>query len=188
MIPQPESEKKPEPVPFLMPPGPRDYHRDFRHQSPVVAAVLSLLPGLGHAYLGYSRLGILHAIMAAALVGIMSPNILGMLEPMVGIFMVFFWLFAMVDAHRRALLLSESVTRMETEKLSEDLKPMTRKVRITLGITMTLAGLLGLLLLRVDIPLAWLEMWWPAGFVLLGLYLTLKAVKERAAKPDPSQN
>lgn len=188
MIPHPEPEKNPEPAPFLLPPGPRDYYRDPRHRSPVVAAVLSLLPGLGHAYLGYSRMGFVHATMAAALVGVMSANVLGRLEPMVGIFMLFFWLFAMVDAHRRALLLTEAGGRADASKVGDDLKPMTFKSRITLGVGMTLAGLLGLLFLRVDIPMAWLEMWWPAGFVLLGLYLTQKAIKDRASKAESTQD
>lgn len=188
MSPQQETEKHqdqaPQAVPYLLPPGPRDYYRDPRHKSPVIAVMLSLMPGLGQVYLGYTRLGFVHAVVAATFMGLMASNALGKLEPMVATFMFFFWLYNLVDAHRRALLLNESITRMESSNLPEDLKPMTFKGRITLGAVMTLGGLLGLLLLRVDISMAWLEMWWPAGFVLLGIYLTLKAVRDRAPKAE----
>jgi hypothetical protein len=153
-----------------------------------VAAVLSLMPGLGQVYLGYTRLGFLHGLTAAALVGVMSTNSLGTMEPMVGIFMVFFWLYNLVDAHRRALLLNEAILRTEAANLPEDLKAMSFQGRITVGVGLTLGGLLGLLFLRYDIPMAWLEMWWPAGFVLLGLYLTLTAVRDRAPKNEPGQS
>lgn len=192
MTPQQEPEKSqdqaPQPIPYLLPPGARDYYRDPRLKSPIIATLLSLMPGLGQVYLGYTRLGFTHGVVACSLIALMSTNRLGSVEPGVGIFMLFFWLYNLVDAHRRALLVNEALVRTESTELPVDFKPMTYRGRITLGVGMTVAGLLGLVFLRYDIPMAWLEMWWPAGFVLLGLYLTVKAVRDRAPKSDSAQD
>ena len=97
MTPQPDleptSDASPKPAPYLLPPGARpNYFRDPRAKSPVLATVLSLMPGLGQVYLGYTQLGFIHAAAFASFVALMSSNQLGRLEPFVGIAMAFFFL------------------------------------------------------------------------------------------------
>ena len=175
----------PRPAPYLPSPGARpDYYRDPRYKSPLVATVLSLMPGVGQVYLGYTQLGFIHGTTAAALVCLMSSNQLGQLEPMVGIFMAFFWLYNLVDAHRRAVLLNEASARLERPRLPDGLEAMSAGGRLAAGGLLIAAGTLSLLHLRFGVSMAWIGRWWPAGLVLLGLYLVIRALRDRAAQTN----
>jgi hypothetical protein len=188
--PETHADPAPKPMPYLLPPGARPgYFRDPRLKSPVLAALLSLMPGLGQVYLGYSQLGFIHAAVACSLIALMSSNQLGSVEPGVGIFMAFFWLYNMVDAHRRALLLNEAITQMSTEtpELPDGFGAVSLGFRLGVGVLLIAVGLLTLLNLKFNISLAWLDQWWPAGLVLLGLYLVVRAIKDRTAQSDSSQ-
>lgn len=183
------SEQTPKAVPYLLPPGARpDYLRDPRYKSPFVAALLSGMPGLGQVFLGYTRLGFIHAGTVAVLICLMSSNRLGVLEPAVGIFMAFFWLYNMVDAYRRALLLNEAISRLETPELPDGFGAVSFGGRLAMGIGLIIVGLLTLLNLKFNISLVWLDQWWPAGLVLLGIYLVTRAIKDRTAQADSAQN
>lgn len=185
---EPTSEGVPKPAPYLLPPGARpDYFRDPRAKSPILAGVLSLMPGLGQVYLGYTQLGFIHAAVFASFVALMSSNQLGPLEPFVGISMAFFFLYNLVDAHRRALLLNESLAQLEKPALPDGFGTVSLGGRMALGVGLILVGLLTLLNLRFGLSLAWLERWWPAGLVLLGIYLVARAIKDRAATQEPPQ-
>ena len=186
MTPHPDLEATPEampkPAPYLLPPGARpDYYRDPRAKSPVLTTVLSLMPGLGQVYLGYTQLGFIHAAVFASLIALMSSNQLGRLEPFVGISMAFFVLYNLVDAHRRALLVNERLAQLESQPLPDGFGSVSFGGRLALGLGLIFVGLLSLLNLRFGFSLAWLERWWPAGLVLLGIYLVVRAVKDRAA-------
>ena len=173
------------PAPYLVPPGARpDFYRDPRYKSPVMAGLLSLMPGLGQVFLGYTRLGFYHAAAAASLICLMSSNRLGVLEPGVGIFLAFFWLYNLVDAYRRALLLNEAISRMETPEVPDGFGAVSFGGRLAVGVLLILVGLLALLNLRFNLSLAWLEQWWPAGLVALGIYLVGRAIKDRTAQAE----
>ncbi|HXC15950.1 MAG TPA: hypothetical protein VNV60_00770 [Holophagaceae bacterium] len=177
---EPNPEQAPKPAPYLLPPGARpDYYRDPRFKSPLFAAFLSLMPGVGQVFLGYTRLGFVHGVTAATLICLMSTNRLGPLEPLVGVFMVFFWLYNLVDAYRRATLLNEAITRLETPQLPDGFGSVSSGARIAAGGILIVAGTLALLNLRFGISMEWLDRWWPAGLVLMGLYLVIRAIKDR---------
>lgn len=144
------------------------------------------MPGLGQVFLGYTRLGFLHGAAAAAMVGLMSSNRLGILEPVVGVFMAFFWLYNLVDAHRRALLLNEAITRLESPAVPDDLKALSFHGTLAVGVLLIVAGVLSLLSLRFGVSMAWLANWWPVGVVLFGLYLIVRAVQDRRAQKNPT--
>lgn len=173
--PQPESPD----APYLRP---RDYYRDPRLKSPVVAGLLSLMPGLGHAYLGFTRIAFTHAAAAAFLVAILASNRLGAAEPFFGLFLVFIWLYGLVDAHRRAILINEAVLKMETPELPDGFGQFSFGARLGFGLLFLVVGTLSLLSLRFGISFAWMLDWWPVAFLAAGLWLVLKALKDRAAQ------
>ncbi len=184
----PSTGSAPKAAPYAMPPAARpDFYRDPRYKSPVMATVLSLMPGLGQVFLGYTKLGFIHAGTIAVFIGLMSSGRLGMLEPVVGIFMAFFWLYNLVDAYRRALLLNEAISRLETPELPDGFGAVSFGSRLTIGIGLIFVGMLALLNLRFNISLVWLEQWWPAGLVLLGLYLVVRAVQDRTAQTETNE-
>lgn len=162
----------------------RGFYRDPRLKSPVLAAVLSLMPGLGQVYLGFTRLGFVHGLSAAVMVALMSSNRLGVLEPLVGFSLAFFWLYNVVDAHRRALLLNEALLRLEPSEVPADLEAFPAGVRLALGVGLIFTGILSFLSKHFGLSFAWLLEWWPLGLVALGLYLVVRALKDRPAPPD----
>ena len=175
-------EPQPKAAPYYPPSGARpDYYRDPRYKSPVVAGLLSLMPGVGQVYLGYTRLGFMHGVTAATLICLMASNRLGGLEPMVGVFLVFFWLYNLVDAHRRAVLLNEAIASLETPQLPDGLQALSFQGRLAAGGLFVGAGTLALLNLRFGVSLEWLTRWWPAALVLMGLYLMVRAFQDRNA-------
>lgn len=193
MTPQPDLEAHPgaavgaapKAMAFLPPAGARpDYYRDPRSKSPVLATVLSLMPGLGQVYLGYTQLGFIHAAIWAAMIALMTSNQLAGLEPFVGVSMAFFYLYNLVDAHRRAMLLNERLAQLESPELPDGFGTVSMGGRLALGVGLILVGLLALLNLRFGFSLAWLERWWPAGLMALGIYLVARALKDRASNPE----
>jgi TM2 domain-containing membrane protein YozV len=161
---------------------PRDYYRDPRLKSHVVAGLLSLMPGLGQAYLGFTRLAFIHGLTAATFVALMSTNKLGDFTPFVGILMFFFWLYNLVDAHRRALLVNDLILRAEQPELPDGLGQLSSGAQVGFGLAFLAFGSMSLLSTRFGISFAWLLKWWPAAFILLGLWLVLKAIRDRAPK------
>ncbi len=187
-LPEHDPHTAPQPMPFAPPAGRPDYYRDPRLKSPITATVLSLMPGLGQVYLGYTQLGFIHAGAAATFIALMSSNRLGPLEPFVGVSMAFFFLYNLVDAHRRAVLVNEAISRMETAPLPDGFGTVSFGGRLAFGVALILVGMLSLLNLRFGFSLAWLAEWWPVGLVLLGFYLVGRAVKDRAAQQAPQQD
>src|SRR5437867_13104988 len=60
--------------------------RDTRSKSPAVAAVLSMMPGLGQLQLGYYQRGFLHAAVVATLVTILASGAPHRLSPPFALF------------------------------------------------------------------------------------------------------
>ena len=76
------------------------------------------------------------------------------------------------------------MTRLETPALPDGLNALSFHGTLAAGVLLILAGLLGLLSLRFGVSMAWLATWWPAGVVLLGLYLIVRAVQDHRARKD----
>lgn len=179
--PKPYSETQAEPHAAPMPFAP-GYYRDPRLKSPIVAGLLSLMPGLGQAYLGFTRLAFIHATSAAFLMMLMASNRLGGAEPFFGTLLFFLWLFGLVDAHRRALLVNEAVLKMETPRLPDGLGQLSFGARLGFGLLFLAVGTLSLLSLRFGVSFAWLLDWWPVAFLAMGLWLIVKALRDRTSQ------
>jgi len=55
--------------------GPAQFRvRDTRRKSPAIAAILSMMPGLGQVYVGYYQRGFVHAVVVASLNHEFSPR------------------------------------------------------------------------------------------------------------------
>ena len=101
--PQPAASTSPaagHPRPAALPGGMHRLHR----KSPVLAGLLSLLPGGGQIYVGYYKLGFIHNFVFGATVAFLAANedTLDALAPALGIFLAFFMVYNVVDASRRA--------------------------------------------------------------------------------------
>lgn len=176
----------PEPAPAQAPPTAQKGARwqqarqpfDPREKSPRLAAVLSVVPGLGQIYIGYYQRGLM--IVATMLLlgmgaAIASENI----GPIFGFSMFFLWLFNLVDAGRMAALYNHAAAGSERFELPEDFAVPGMGGSIAGGALLTLFGLIAFSNTALGFDLDWIETWWPILPIGLGLYLVAKGVQER---------
>jgi hypothetical protein len=156
--------------------------KDPRTKSVVLACILSGMPGLGQIYVGYYQRGFVHAIVIAVLLALVNIPNLGVLEPLLAMFISFFWLYNVIDAGRRADLYNQTLAGTESIEMPEDFKMPGIGGSIFGGLLLIIGSAIILAHTRFGVPLDWLEQWWPAAGVLLGLYLLVKGVMDRMAK------
>lgn len=148
----------------------------FNMKSPVLATILSAMPGLGQAYLGYYRQGFINILVVASLIAALNRGV-GSAEPFCGLFLAFFWLFNLVDAARKATHYNQALAG--AAEPVENLPKQRKSDALIAGAAMILFGLLLLANTRFGVSLDWLGDWWPALLVLTGAYLVATYVVEQ---------
>ncbi|HXV76376.1 MAG TPA: hypothetical protein VD788_08650 [Candidatus Polarisedimenticolaceae bacterium] len=160
--------------------NPRPSLEDPGRKSVVLAVVLSALPGLGQVYVGYYPRGFTHSLVAASLIAVLSSlTEFSPLFPLGMIFLFFFWFYNMIDAGRRAAMYNHVLAGGEIVDLPKDISIPGLRGSIVGGLVIIAVGAIVLSHTAYDVPLDWLEDWWPAGVVLFGVYLVVKGVQER---------
>jgi hypothetical protein len=152
------------------------HSEDSRRKSPILAALMSLMPGLGQIYLGYYQQGFFNILVIGGLISLVNHGARG-LEPLVVMFLVFYWLFNVVDASRRALLCNQALDGIGA--VSAQAVALPGKGSLPGGIVLIAAGMILLTNTVWGFSLEWLERWWPGAFVLGGAYLIGSALIER---------
>ncbi len=160
-------------------PRPTTVADDPRRRSPALACMLSAMPGLGHVYLGYIRLGFVHAIVIATILTLMAADALGPLITMASVFLAFFWLYGIIDAGRRAVLINQALLGRLDLDLPETVGEPGLRGSIPGGVAITVLGALLLSNTRFGVSLVWIEDWWPAAVIGFGLYLVYRALRDR---------
>jgi hypothetical protein len=160
-------------------PGSRIAAPDPRTKSPALACVLSAMPGLGQVYVGYYQRGFVHAIVVASLITMLATGNFRGLEPLMGFFLAFFWLYNIIDAGRRAALYNQVLAGSETIELPQDLS-MPKFGSVFGGLGLLLFGILLLTHTKFGMSLDWVKEWWPAIPMLLGAYLLVRGIQERS--------
>jgi hypothetical protein len=144
------------------------------------------MPGLGQIYVGYYQRGFIHAFVVAGMFFIL--NVLDERSPLFPagmVFMIFFWFYNIIDAGRRASLYNQLLVGTETVELPEDFRMPGVRGSIFGGLLLIIAGGIILSHTAYGLSLSWLEDWWPVGLFLIGGYLIVKGIQERAAgTPD----
>ena len=149
-------------------------------KSPTLAAVLSLCPGLGQVYVGYYPRGFAHSVVAAGIISILANSNDSMpFIPLLGMFLVFFWLYNVIDAARLASLYNQAMAGGREPELPEGFQLPGLGGSLLGGSILIGAGFLLLLHTRWGVRLDWLAEWWPVFPMLFGAYLVAKAVRER---------
>ena len=148
---------------------------DPRSKSPILAAVLSLMPGLGQVYIGYYVLGFINILVIASLITLLAHGI-GDLEPLAGLFLAFYWLYNVVDAARRAAFYNQALAGLGPMELPTDIEMPGSRGSLFGGIVLIVLGGLALAYTRFNVSLAWLEHWWPLALVFAGAYLIYKSL------------
>jgi len=162
------------------PPPPSAALRDDRSKSPVLAAVLSLLPGLGQVYVGYYPRGFLHTIVAAGIISILSTTRgFSPFIPLLAMFLAFFWMYNVIDAARLAALYNRALSGGREPDLPAGFQLPGMGGSILGGAIVIAAGFVVLLHTHWGVRLDWVNEWWPVFPMLFGVWLVYKAVKDR---------
>lgn len=158
------------------------YPDDPRRKSPALATIMSLMPGLGQVYVGYYQQGFTNILIVGGLITLLSSSRFGLwaLEPLIGVFLAFFWLYNLVDAGRRATFYNQALAGVDKVSLPEDMKLPSGGGSLMGGVVLVVAGFVIFSNTMFGLSLEWLERWWPVGLVAVGVYLIYSAMKDRA--------
>ncbi|MDP7479497.1 MAG: DUF5668 domain-containing protein [Vicinamibacterales bacterium] len=155
--------------------------RGLQPKSPLVACLLSLMPGVGQLYVGYYKLGFIHNLVFSSTIALL--NMFGdrnPLFPIMMIFLFFFFIYNVVDAGRRAVYYNLALDGVEGVELpSLNVSVPSFGGSIGGGVALIAVGFILLLNTRFGVSLDWIEEWWPAAPILVGAYLLIKAIQER---------
>ena len=157
---------------------------DPRRKSPLLAAMLAVIPGVGQLYIGYYVRGI--ATAAAFVTAVMMGALVG--EALIGISImsaIFIWVFNLIDAGRMAALYNHAAAGSDVVEMPEDFKLPAIGGSILGGVALLLFGGIALSNTAFDYSLQWLEDWWPAFPLALGLYLFARGVMDVIAARAP---
>ncbi len=167
------------------PPAPPPHHAapDSRTKSPVLATVLSLMPGLGQVYVGYYQQGFINILVVGSVIVLLGLDP-GDLTPLVGLFLPFFWLYNMVDAHRRASFYNRALAGLSEDGLADEMQMPDGRGGLVAGIFLILFGLLSFAHIHLDISLDWLADAWPVVLILMGAYLIYRSWSARQEKAE----
>jgi cell wall-active antibiotic response 4TMS protein YvqF len=153
------------PAPAPLPPG-------IGQKNPMLAAVLSLFPGMGNIYNGLYLRGLTLFLIIASLIAVAQRH------PLLGFSIAFFWLFNVLDAYRQATLINYGYAQ-DLGLVDLPRHPKAAQGGLIAGVILTLIGLFALLDRFFDIDLGWLFDLWPAGLMAIGLWLVWASLRER---------
>ena len=137
-------------------------------KSPVTAAVLSCMPGLGQVYVGYYQRGFANIAVAAGVIFLLNQPELREFQPLLGVFLPFFWIYNMIDAARCA----HAVNRGAEAGMQPELPALPAAIggggSVFAGVVLVALGMLFLGRTVLGFSLAWLAEWWPVFLILFG--------------------
>jgi hypothetical protein len=112
----------------------------------------------------------------------------GDLEPVVALFLAFFWLHNIVDAGRRASFYNQALAGIRPMELPEDVKaPQQALGSFAGGVLLVVVGVMLFLNTMFRVPLDWLAQWWPLALVAAGAWLIYADRRAKAAAGAPSE-
>ncbi len=149
--------------------------RDPRRKNPFYAGLLSFLPGLGQVYVGYYRQGFINILVAASTFSVLVSSEYTPLHSMGIFFLIFFLLYNVIDAVRRATMLNLTLDGVEQIELPDALTNSALGGSYLAGSALLIFGGIALSNTAFGFSLDWLNDWWPLAPIAFGAYLVYKA-------------
>ncbi|MBZ5494987.1 MAG: hypothetical protein LAP85_01175 [Acidobacteriia bacterium] len=164
------------------------YPEDPRFKSPALATFLSLVPGLGQVYVGYYRQGFINILVVGTLISMLAPGprVHWPLTPLLVFFLVFYWLYNLVDAARRASFYNQALSGIAVTEFPQEFKMPEAYGSLAGGVLLIVAGLIIASNTVLHYSLDWLREWWPVAPILFGAFLVFQSVRERRKKGKTS--
>jgi hypothetical protein len=150
---------------------------DPRRKSPFLAALFSVVPGLGNIYIGHYMRGFTIAGTMALIVFLASQS-RDPIAPIFGMAAFFVWLFNIIDAGRMAALYNHAMSGRDVMELPEDFKFPKMGGSMVGGALLLLVGVVAISNTMFGISLDWIETWWPVLPIALGAYLFYRGIQD----------
>ena len=161
-------------------------HPHLERKSPVTAAILSCMPGLGQVYVGYYQRGFVHIAVAAGVIFLLNQPELEEFQPLLGVFLPFFWIYNMIDAARCA----HAVNRGAEAGIQPELPTLPAAIggggSVFAGVVLVVMGMLFLGRTVLGFSLAWLAEWWPLFLILFGARMIFAGRARQRRDPGSS--
>jgi len=174
------------PSQYAPPVIPRKELRDSRYKYPILATVLSLMPGLGQIYVGYYQQGFINVVVVAGLITLLNSSGARFLTPFLAFFLAFYWMYNMVDAYRKAAFYNHAMVGLRKFELPEGEQLPGTHGSLFGGGVLIVAGVIALAYTRFGLPLEWIARWWPVALILFGAYLLYQSVSYRKRQQNKS--
>jgi hypothetical protein len=158
------------------------FANDPRSKSPVLAGILSIMPGLGQVYTGYYQQGFINIIVIGSLISVLSQTGENALQPLGIFFTIFYWLFNVIDAYRRASHYNQALSGLGPLEIPEQPELPDTKGNLIGGVVLITFGGVALAHTLFDLSARWLEDWWPAALIIIGGYLIFHSVYDFSSK------
>ncbi len=147
-------------------------------KNPAAAGFLSVIPGLGHVYLGLYQRAIMFFLVFAVTQTFLAYVRHG--EVPAGLFLAFWWFFCLIDAVRQAKAIN--MTGAPESNLLVGEKPMSFSGSLTFGVFLVLVGTFFLADRFFRIDLSFLFDWWPLLLIAFGAWQIFAYWKTRQPK------
>jgi hypothetical protein len=142
-------------------------------KSPGVAGILSLLPGIGHVYLGLYQRAMMFLAIWVVIIAIVSE-----VGGPIGLLIPFWWFFVLIDAIRQTNAINASGVAESNIVPIE--KAFKASGALGLGVFFILVGLFLTLKNFVRFDLSFLRDWWPLLLVAFGAWQVFAYYKTKA--------
>lgn len=153
------------------------YPDDPRRKSPALATLMSVMPGLGQVYVGYYQQGFINILVIATTVTLLASGDLRGAEPLLGLFLAFYWLYNIVDAGRRASFYNQALAGIAPGKMPDEIKLPGTRGSLVAGVALIATGFIFFSNTMFGVSLQWLEDWWPMALVIAGAWLVYASRK-----------
>ena len=86
----------------------------------MLATILSACPGLGQVYVGYYSQGFTNILVVVSLIFLLNMDMQD-LQPALGFFLAFYWLYNLVDAARRAQFYNHTLEGLDSKEMPDEM-------------------------------------------------------------------
>jgi hypothetical protein len=164
---------EPQPAPALASPDLAGLAPAFVRKNPVLAATLSLFPGVGNVYNGLYMRGVTFFLTIATLIAIVVKG-----HALFGLGIAFFWIFNVIDAYRQATLINYGYAQ-DLGLVDLPHHPRASQGGVVAGILLSLIGLAAICERYFDLDLERLFDLWPFALVAIGGWLVWSSIRDR---------
>lgn len=147
-------------------------------KKPWLAFVLAGFPGIGHVYNGLYVRGLTFFIICGTLLALVVDQ-----GELFGFVLAFFWIFNMLDSYRQAVLINYGYAQ-DLGLIDLPARPKLVQGGLVAGVIVFLVGLAAFLERFLNVDLSLILDLWPVGFMLIGVWLVVAAIRNRRKAPE----